>query len=217
MSVYADFDRFLQGQRQRISIAEGDALARRGRTFSGLAAETKAGVFVWTAAALERFLSAFLTETLAFINDQGLRASELRYSLFTLACEPQFHVVRTADPRAAWSSRLKIMNLLPSDAPISVFGRGPLDGKTIRAYHFDAVWEAFGLSGSPWPSPVHKRVLEDLADSRNDLAHGVMTSVDFGRRRTFEDCMKMLSRIDGIVTHAVIEMDSYLQSGGYRR
>lgn len=217
MPAYEDFDRFLQGQKQRIVVADVDAISRGGRNFSGLAAETRAGVFVWTAAALERFLPQFLAESLQYVNRQGLHAADLRYSLLAVACDSHFHTVRSAEGRAAWASRLAIMELVPAAIPVQVSGPGPIDGKTIRAYHFEMFWATFGLSGSPWPSPVHRSVIEDLADGRNNVAHGVVTSVQFGRGRTFDDCLRMLQRVDEVVTHTVLTMDEYLGNSGYRR
>ena len=144
-------------------------------------------------------------------------AADLRYSLLALACEAQFHVVRSADGRAAFESRLAIMAMVPSSAPISVVGPGPVDGKTIRPYHFEMLWGTFGLPGSPWPSPVHRGVLEDLATGRNDIAHGTISPVQFGRGRTFDDCLGMLGRVDEVVTHAAISMDDYLLHRAYLR
>ena len=78
MSAFADFDSFVQGQKRRIAVADVDAVARGGLNFHGLAAEMRAGVFVWTAAALERFLPAFIDESLELVNQQG---SDLRKSV----------------------------------------------------------------------------------------------------------------------------------------
>jgi hypothetical protein len=217
MTAFEDFDGYLQDQRKRLTIAESEALARGKRNFSGVAAEARAALFVWTAAALERFVPAFLQENLQTIEAQQVPAAELRYSLFAIACEPHFHVIRSGAVRTAWTSRLELLDLVPSSEVLKFSGDGPVDGKTIRGYHFDAIWATFGLPGSPWETPVLRNVLEDLATGRNDVAHGHLRAVEFGRRRTFEDCFKMLSRIDELVTHTCLTMDSYLSSKGYLR
>ena len=217
MAAYDDFDAFLQAQKRRIAIADTEAIARGPRNFCGIAAETRAGVFVWAAAALERFLTLFLSETLDRLNGMAITAADLRYTLFALVCDTDFHKIRSADHRAAWLSRLTLLQRIPSPHAASLAGDGPLDGRTIRGYHFDALWETFGLPGQPFPGPVHRLVLEDLAEGRNDVAHGALSPVDFGRRRTFDDCLRMLSRIDELVLHTQLAMDAYLAGGGYLR
>lgn len=217
MAAYDVFDAFLDGQRNRINVADVDAVARRGANFSGIAAEMRAGVFVWTAAALEQFMPEFITESMDTISARGLLATDLRFSLFASFCETHFHTVRSADVRNAWRSRIAILEALEAADPVTM-DAGPMDGRTVRAYHFEVLWALYGLPGSPWPLPVHRQVLEDLANSRNDVAHGAVSPVVFGRGRTFQDCRRMLDRMDELVLHVVLAMDSYLHTDhGYRR
>lgn len=217
MAAYEGFETFSQGQRTRLVRADVEAVARGKHNFSGLAAEAKAAAFVWTAAALEAFMSAFIRESFESINTYTLVASDVRHSLFSAISEKDFHVIRSSELRATWSARLAVVLRPQGGEPITIEGEGPLDGKTIRAYHFEAMWATFGLDGTPWPSPVHRTVLEDLANSRNDVAHGGVSPVAFGRGRTFDDCLKMLSRIDDLVLNAVIEMDDYIKTEAFKR
>lgn len=217
MVAYDEFERFLDDQRRRLTVAESEALARGRRNFVGLAHDCKAASFIWTAAALERFLPSFIAESVAAINSRSLPASDLAMHLFAMACEPEFHQVRSADPRAAYAARLQILGLVASPAPTVLQGDGPIDGRTIRAYHFEAVWETFRLGGDPWPGLVHRQVIEDLAERRNEVAHGERSPIDLGRTRTFDDCLKMLARVEEVVLHAVIAMDDYLTKERFRR
>jgi hypothetical protein len=177
----------------------------------------RAGVYVWTAAALETFLQERFSEVIDEINSEALTAADLRYSLFALTCDDLFHTVRSADPRASYSARLAMLQLIESPAPVLAAGRGPLDGRTIRPYHFQAFWDTLGLAGAPWPSQVHRQVLDDVARARNDVAHGVVGPVEFGRTRTFDDCLKVLGRIDELVLHTELALHDYFVAGGYRR
>ena len=217
MTAYGDFDKYLQAQKRRVVLAEAEAMARGKYNRVGIAAEMRAGIFVWTGAAIEQFVASLLKEALEFISAQPIVASDLRYELFSFFCDRDFHGVRSGDQRVSWMSRIEIMRMLEAADPVVLTGSGPLDGKTIRPYHFEAIWMTFALPGSPWPGGVHQAVLKDLADRRNEVAHGSVDPVEFGRQRTFEDCLKMLGRIDEIAMHATIVLDSYLHSASYRR
>jgi hypothetical protein len=217
MSAFTDFEQFLQGQRNRLAVADVDAVSRGRHNFSGLAAETRAGIYVWTAAALEAFLPAFIWESIDTINADGLANGDLRFSLFAILCDRHFHTIRSAEVRSAWQSRMQLLSDLSSSAIVPLPHAGPIDGKTIRSFHFEAMWAVFGLPGDPWPSAFSSSILEDLANSRNDVAHGTVSPVQFGRGRTFADCGRMLDRIEELVFHTVLTMDNYLQADGYRR
>lgn len=207
----------LESERQRLHQADIEAVARGKKNFSGLAAHTKAATFVWTAALLEVFLPSFLEEVFEEITALNLPGYQLRPSLFAAICESQFHTIRSADPASAWSSRLAVLSLMDSHDAMEIRSSGPLDGKTVRGYHFELIWGTIGLQGSPWPTILHRNVIEDLATSRNSVAHGNISPVAFGRGRTFGDCQKMLDRVDEVAMNLVVATDDYVKDAQYLR
>jgi hypothetical protein len=66
-------------------------------------------------------------------------------------------------------------------------------------------------------SPKHRLALEDLADGRNDLAHGEVDPITFGRRKVYADLIRMMDMIDDILLHLCQTASDYLASNGYNR
>lgn len=93
----------------------------------------------------------------------------------------------------------------------------PVDGRTIRAPHLAFLWKLFGFTPPHVPDGLHIGVLEDLANNRNEVAHGRSDPISVGRRKTTQDVLRMLERVEEICIFVHIACETYLSSGGFRR
>lgn len=93
----------------------------------------------------------------------------------------------------------------------------PLDGRTLRANHFETMWAVFGFPRPVLPHPTHSLALADLAQGRNDVAHGLVDPVTFGRGKATPDVAKLIDRIEDVILHLLVTADAYLTSKLYQR
>jgi hypothetical protein len=178
---------------------------------------SRAWVYVKAAAVLERTMRDVLEGLLLELGRSGVSPSKLRASLFGLVAERQLQSLR--DVRAyekVWRKRCELFTITASTSPAE-FGVDaiPLDGRTLRPQHFEVVWEVFGFSGSCLPSAIHRLALTEVANFRNDLAHGNVDPDDVQRNKTFTDVCRMVTHVEDIAEHLLAASESYLADAGY--
>jgi hypothetical protein len=93
----------------------------------------------------------------------------------------------------------------------------PMDGRTLRPTHFDTIWHVFGLNGDSTPSPRHRLALTDLADARNDLAHGERSPNEVAGRKSVDDTIRPLGTVEEVVLHVWDALTECLGTAAYRR
>lgn len=175
------------------------------------AAATRAAAYVWLSAILERVVRESLQSTLREISAASLPLKDLRLSLFSLICEGDFESVATRNRSNAWDTKIALF-AKTADATPTILSEHilPLDSRTIRAEHFDVIWLVLGLSNRSLPSPIHRIALKDLAEGRNEVAHGNIDPVSFGRAKATADILNLTKRVDDVITHLLTGLDVYL-------
>jgi hypothetical protein len=93
----------------------------------------------------------------------------------------------------------------------------PLDGRTLRAEHFERIWHVFGIPGPSLPAPKHGMALKDLAEGRNKVAHGTVDPISFGKSKAASDVIQLSYRVDEILVHVLAQLDDYLVQARYAR
>ena len=93
----------------------------------------------------------------------------------------------------------------------------PLDGRTIRPSHLDDIWEVFGISGNPFPSSIHRILLETIANNRNNVAHGIERPAVVGAMLTYDDALRHALKVEDMLEHVVIASERYISLSNYRR
>jgi hypothetical protein len=93
----------------------------------------------------------------------------------------------------------------------------PLDGRTIEPEHLEIVWAVFALPRDPFPGPIQKMALLDVARGRNQVAHGETRPEDLGRSKTIGDLRKLVGYIEDVVQHVYICGSEYLATSGFKR
>ena len=174
-------------------------------------AATRAAAYVWLAAMLERVVRDSLRSTLREISAVAVPLKDLRLSLFSLICENDFESVATRSRSKSWETKIGLF-ARTADTTSTLLSEHilPLDSRTIRAEHFDVIWLVLGLANLSLPSPIHRIALKDLADGRNEVAHGSIDPVSFGRAKATADILSLTKRVDDVITHLLTGLDVYL-------
>lgn len=133
----------------------------------------RASAYVHLAAVVEVLVNETFLGVVGEIDALVGKLSDLRLSLFAIASGPNFDSLADLRGLRNWHRRCQILSDIESHAILRLDeSRLPLDGRTIRPEHLDAAWKVFGFYGPSLPSSLHALALRDLADSRNDVAHG---------------------------------------------
>ena len=178
----------------------------------------KASVYLYAAAALERACREGLHAVIAEINAYGAAPEHLRVSLFALHCAAELDAIG-GGPRS-------LERMVRAAAMFeTVFGAAhapqgpvlPLDGRTPRAAHFATIWRVLGFPGVAVPDPACALALEELAEGRNDVAHGVRDAVAFGRSKAIADVAGVVGRAEQMIAHLFESADAYLDERRFLR
>lgn len=180
------------------------------------AAATRAAAYVWLAATLERVVKNAVQLTIREITVAAPALKDLRLSLFALVCDADFNSVIDLGRSGSWQKKILLLERTV-DANPALLSEDvlPLDGRTIRGNHFDTIWIVLGMQGPSVPSPLHRIALKDLADGRNDVAHGHLDPVTFGRNKATKDLQRLIQQVDEVIIHLLTELDAYVDNKLY--
>jgi hypothetical protein len=203
------------------SRRDGGSLAGAPKEILIRAARARSAAYVFLSAALERCLKDSLGAVLGEINARGVVLKDLRTSLFALLASGDLEFMRTSGRRRTLERHVRAVGMFGQ----VLGGIGcsftkdllPLDGRTLRAAHFDTIWAVFGFPRPALPNPTHSLALSDLANGRNDVAHGVVDPVTFGRGKATADVVRLVDKIEDVILHVVATSDGYLTSQMYKR
>ncbi len=177
-----------------------------------------ASAYIWLASIVERFIKRALSSILDEINAREVHREHIKYSLFALAVASELDSMENSKKLKKWRQRAKAFRSVTDPTPV-VFNTAviPIDGRTIRGDHLETIWETLGLSGDHVPHPRCKLALSDLAEGRNNLAHGEIDPVAFGRRETISDMRRLVDTIEDVVFHVCEASQRYLANNEYIR
>lgn len=202
--------------RADVTIADTGVLSANAPFYMGV----KGLAYVRAAAVLEAHLKAALGAVLAELDTRQVAMSSIRLSLHSVLSDGYFESLRDQGSRKRWRTRADVLARVDNPAPVS-FGllAFALDGKTLRADHFELIWHVFGLPGPYLPAAlgVYRLALEDLAERRNDLAHGQMSPIDVARMKTAPEVFRMVEQVEKITEHITLAAHDYLTQHLYRR
>lgn len=205
--------------RIRADIAHADAAVISALSpIQERGAAVRASAYVWLAALLERIVRGALQTTLREISLLAVPFRDLRFSLFALMCDSEFASISDRSRSTSWEQKIAVFLRTaepgPAQLPEDVL---PLDGRTIRGEHFDTIWLVLGLSTPAVPSPLHRIALKALADGRNEVAHGHIDPVTFGRSKATSDMLAIARRVDEVILHLLVALDDYVDKKHYSR
>lgn len=212
-----DIGRRIDQQRQGLYYLDAAVLGA-SPGLAELGREARAMAYVGGSAALEAFVSAVLDAVVSEVVASDCTLDQLRLSMFALVCDPELEGLRTRRRLTVWEQRSSMFERVSDQSSyfVDTVAR-PLDGRTLRAAHFETIWRVFGFSGAALPGGIHVGALEDLATNRNAVAHGEVDPQTVGRRKTFDDVLRMLQRVEEVGVHLHSAADRYLDDKLYRR
>ena len=178
-----------------------------------------ASSYVWISAILERFFKSTLEALFYEMNAVGIQHDQLKPSLFSATCSSELLSLKDLnDHKKIWPRRVQMFSRLWQSQTVTFKMTDiPYDGRTIRPDHLRIAWAVFGINGNPFPTPLHELSLTEIADGRNNVAHGETDPITFGRGKNPTDFLKTISRIEDIIIHMGTETESYLKNSGYIR
>lgn len=168
--------------------------------------------YVLTAAATEEYIREMISGLCKEIKKANPNFSELRPSLVTIFAGSQINSLRDLkDYEKIWGKRREISNLFSSNETINEKNIDvPLDGKTIRPVHLETIWEIFGFSGQAFTSLIYRASLTDIADGRNDVAHGHVSIKKFAHLKGALDTDKKIQRLKELALHFTLNAERYI-------
>lgn len=214
-TVLLSFGERISDVRQQIYYCDANSLRRDTRL---VRMALRAHAYVELGAAVEVFVREVGEALVAEITAASVESRDLRVSLTAISKGGSFRALSDVRGLKNWRQRCEVLNAIESSEIAELDSAHlPLDGRTIRPQHFNSIWEVFGLPGDALPSPLHALALNDLADSRNDVAHGNEEIASVAGRRSTTDMLKLVSRIEDIGTHVWNQASDYLHRRMYRR
>lgn len=181
-------------------------------------AAIRASAYIWLAALLERIVRESLQSTVREITLLAVPVKDLRLSLLSLLCDAEFASIIDRGRSSSWGQKIALFLRTTESSPALLAENIlPLDGRTIRGEHFETIWLVLGLGTPSLPSPLHRIALKDLADGRNEVAHGHVDPVMFGRSKATSDMLNMANHVDEVIVHLLESLDAYVDGRHYTR
>lgn len=178
----------------------------------------RAAAYVYAAAAVERVISEILIAALSEISSAAVELRKIRLTLFALAQAPHFDSLQQLRGLKMWAKRSQVFGDIDSMSMCAFdCSNLPLDGRTIRPEHLETIWAIFGLTAPAVPDPLGRLALNELADARNSVAHGEKEPSEIGGQTSVTDMLRLLDRIESVVTHMWASVSDYLANKSYLR
>ena len=177
-----------------------------------------AAAYVYSSAALERFVNDLLVATINEISAATISLSKLKLSLFSILQAPHFESLQQVRGLKMWHKRAEVFSAIDHGASCLLSEEFlPLDGRTIRKDHLETIWKIFDLPGPSVPSPLHTVALNSLADARNRVTHGEEQPSVVAGENSITDTLKLLDKVYDIALHLWDTFVNYLSVKGYMR
>ena len=202
--------------KREVTLAD---IAELNATRSQIFTATRALAYVRASAVLERFTRSALGAVIGDIEARAVAKGRLCFGLHAVRQAPVFDRARDVSGLRMWRARLELLQDIDDVGP-STFGgitEFALDGRTLRSDHFDTIWLIFGFTLPSLPGALHRLALHDLAETRNDVAHGRRTPAAVARAKPTPEVLRMLGLVEDILEHVTLAADAYLATAGFRR
>jgi len=177
---------------------------------------SKSFIYVWLSASLEDFCNSILsgiTQELETLNHPPIA---YKPGLIALCYHNLFDSMQELAGHKQWNKRHELLKAVAEEQSASFNSAVlPLDGGTLRPRHFDHVWAFFGLPGQALPSPTHRIALKELAESRNQLAHGEMSPTALGRSKTTAHLKDLVAMVEDVGENLAVAVERYVDEEIY--
>jgi hypothetical protein len=163
------------------------------------ALSAKGLAFVQIYAAYEFSVRAVVRTAVDAIKLHGHKAQELIPSLMALFMDAELTSLRDCGIAKVWESRIKLFDRLfseyPASIPNTVF---PRDGTHYRHGQLLTIFKVFSINRPPAQRRNHLHLIDTMVNHRNDIAHGLETASNIGRRYSRGDILQMNRQIKSV-------------------
>ena len=162
-----------------------------GQTAKGLVFVQVYGIYEYTARSMMRL-------AIAEIAACGHSFSDLRPSLLALFLDPELSAVRDAGEAKVWAKRLRLIERLLSDDPITAVDATPHDGANFKHSQIEMILRVLGVRRAMTLRKRHLFKIDELVSNRHRIAHGEETALEVGRRYSRQDIlnhMRLMQKI----------------------
>lgn len=172
--------------------------------------------YIWMAATLERSVPRVLAALLDLIESSGVACDKLKPGIWSILVGGQLAALQDLRGMNMLRKRLELLTHLRGKGAASLSASHlPLDGRTLRPEHFDMIWRVFSLDGDALPSLFHRTALTEIADTRNDLAHGKKDPLTIGALKTRAEILRRVGQTGDIIEHLVLSTQDCLDNNRY--
>lgn len=173
--------------------------------------------YVLIAAAIENFVRDTVSGLGKEIRGSGVPLRDIKTSLLSIFGDHHLSSLRDLrDYQKSWARKISLLAMTNSTEPVGEPPVDlPLDGKTIRPVHLETIWAVFELPTSPFPNLICRAALTDIADGRNEIAHGHTPIGTFAKKKGAADTLKKIIRIEELLTHITLQSIAYMTTKGY--
>lgn len=185
---------------------------------SKIAALVRSSVYIWLSAALEIYVQEINTALLMEIEKRRIKIRNSNPVLLAISEYASFDALKDLRGLKMWAKRSEI-TVRGQSSDLLVFQEKitPVDGKTLRFEHMETIWRIFGFDGDCIPSHLHRMAMEDVAEKRNDLAHGRENPVSAGISMNTVDLNNLVKRYEEIGGHLLGACSTFLENKRHLR
>lgn len=193
-----------------------DAKSLGGSASALHSARMRGTSYVWMAAIIERFTTAWLRALIEELNKASIATSALRPQLWSMLASPMLDSLQDLRGLNMWSRRAEMFAGVLGPATAAFDDNFlPLDGRTIRPTHIDSVFAVLGITHNASLAPILRTALTEIADLRNAVAHGNSSPTLVGRLKTANDVLRRIGHVDQICEHLALVGQEYLDRKAY--
>jgi hypothetical protein len=185
--------------------------AMAGTTDGLLSANAKSSIYVFLGAAIESQFKGHLEDLVKLIVGRGVNNSRLTNRISPLLYHNLIESVSVVKHEKRASKIIELLDLSNSRAPAKdSHYKYPLDSRTIRQEHYKNIWSILGLDGYHLPSGTHAIALENIADERNNYAHGDKDPSTDGHSINASDLVNLVNKTQEIGEHYYSSMKKWV-------
>lgn len=170
-------------------------------------------VFVQNYGVYEYVVVHVVRSLVTAVNNSLLQFSAVRAELLSMALDREFASVIGGSAKKTWSARCALLARARSSAPVSIQdGLFPKDGSHFRTAQLDTIWTLFGIPGPIVVQPRHRRLIEEMIENRNRIAHGEDPPDAVGGGFTTADLTVRVDGVEAVCTHIINTVTGYIQA-----
>jgi hypothetical protein len=143
----------------------------------------------------------------------GVRRKDVANDLYSLTMDPEIKSVIGSSRTRMWESRRNLFINRDSTELAQVYDAAlAKDLSNLWCASLEAVYKAFGISGSPIKDGRNRGLIDQLVDHRNAVAHGRESASRVGQSYSTADLDDAIARVESEINHVISDFDGYLSS-----